>query len=102
MSIQLATKTVGQSPHLEAATHAGEAPPAYHAAVKLEEYKTLKLSSRDSAIYSTKSDSGNTDAPPTYSEITSGQEQKSIGWTTTEEQGGRGGDCPPTFLGGGA
>ena len=73
----LAAVTVGESPHLEAATHAGEAPPAYHAAVhyetmSIEAYKNLKLS-RDSAIFSANSDSGNTDAPPTYSEIIGGQ-----------------------------
>ena len=57
--------------HLEAATHAGEAPPAYHAAVHyetmtLEAYKSLKLS-ECTALYSAKPDSGNTDAPLTYS-----------------------------------
>ena len=73
-----------EPPHLEAATHAGEAPPAYHAAVHyetitLEDYKSLKLS-ECTALYSTKSDSGITesDAPPTYSEIISGQEENSM------------------------
>ena len=69
-----ATVTVGESSHLEAATHAGEAPPAYHATMH---YKTMTLEAyknlRDSAMNSAKSDNGNTDAPPTYSEIISGQ-----------------------------
>ena len=82
-----ATKTVGESPHLEAATHAGEAPPAYHAAVhyqtvKQEDDKNLKVS-RDSGMDSEKSDKGNTGAPPTYSETISGQEQKSMVQTTS-------------------
>ena len=71
-----------EPPHLEAATHAGEAPPAYHAAVHyetmtLEAYKSLKLS-ECTALYNAKPDSGNTDAPPTYSEIISGQEENSV------------------------
>ena len=61
--------TLEEPPHLEAATHAGEAPPAYHTAVHYETmtpeaYKSLKLS-EGSALYSAKPDSGNTDAPPT-------------------------------------
>ena len=76
------TLTLEEPPHLKAATHAGEAPPAYHAAVHyetmtLEAYKSLKLS-EGSALYSAKPDSGNTDAPPTYSEIISGQEENSV------------------------
>ena len=69
--------------HLNANTHAGKAPPAYHAAIHcetmtLEDYKSLKLS-EGSAANSAKPDSGNTDTPPTYSEIVGGQEEnKSI------------------------
>ena len=76
-----ATLSLEEPPHLEAATHAGEAPPAYHAAVHYETmapeaYKSLKLS-EGSALYSAKPDSDNTDAPPTYSEIVSGQGENS-------------------------
>lgn len=81
------TKTVGEAPHLEATTHAGEAPPAYHAAVHYqtvtqEDDKNLKIS-RDSAMYSVKSDNGSTNAPPTYSETISAQEPRSIIQTTS-------------------
>ena len=77
------TLTLKEQPHLKAAaTHAGEAPPAYHAAVHyetmtLEAYNSLKLSEY-TALYNAKPDSGNTDVPPTYSEIISGQEENSV------------------------
>ena len=77
-----ATTTLDQSSHLEANTHAGEAPPAYHTSMHyetmtLEDYKSLKLS-EGSAANSAKSDSDNTDAPPTYSEIVGGQNENSV------------------------
>ena len=81
--IHSATTTVDEpSYYHKAATHVGEAPPAYHTAMHyetmtIEDYKSLKLS-EGSAVYSAKPDSGNTDTPPTYSEIISGQEEKSV------------------------
>ena len=79
-----ATLTLEEPPHLkEATTHAGEAPPAYHAAalyqtMTLEDYKSLKLSEA-SADNGAKADlSSNADAPPSYSEIISSQEDNSV------------------------
>ena len=72
-----ATATTAVSPdrtrqHLEAATHSGEAPPTYRAAAN---YKTMALEDYDSSLKPTDSDNIGTDAPPTYSEIVSGQEE---------------------------
>ena len=80
--VHSATTTLDEPSHHKAATHAGEAPPAYHTAMyyktmTVEDYKSLKLS-EGSAVYSAKPDGGNTDTPPTYSEIISGQEEKSV------------------------
>ena len=65
------TIAVEESPHLEAATHAGEAPPAYNAAAQYktmtpEAYKNLRLSSDSATLYS---EHPNTEAPPAYIEI---------------------------------
>ena len=65
------TITVEESPHLEAATHAGEAPPAYNTAAQYktmtpEAYKNLRLSSDSATLYS---EHPNTEAPPAYIEI---------------------------------
>ena len=75
-NVHSTSTTLEEPSHLKAATHAGEAPPAYHAAmhyetVILEDNKDLKLS-EDSAVYRAKP------APPTYSEIISGQEDNSV------------------------
>ena len=75
-NVHSTSTTLEEPSHLKAATHAGEAPPAYHAAMHyetmtLEDYKDLKLS-EDSAVYRTKP------APPTYSEIIGGQEDNLV------------------------
>ena len=65
--------TEPSAPPLEAVTHAGEAPPAYHIAVH---YKTVTDPDkdvrlfRDSALYEQPKTNTNSDAPPAYKEAT--------------------------------
>ena len=81
-----ASLTLEESSHLkEATTHAGEAPPAYHAAVHyqtmtLEDYETIKLSEASADNCAEVDLNGNTEsgAPPNYSEVIGGQEENSV------------------------
>ena len=65
--------TEPSAPPLEAVTHAGEAPPAYHTAVH---YKTVTDPDkdvrlfRDSALYEQPKTNTDSDAPPAYKEAT--------------------------------